>query len=409
MQILVIEHIQNAYHSLKTTRLRTLLTTLGVAIGVASITTVLSLSTGITQIVSNQVDALGGNVAVLRPGIPSKNLDAFSNPNDGQSYTTSTLSEEDFNAIEEMDNVDAAAPLMIINGTLKAGNNTTKSAPILATTPALEDIAGLPIGDGQFIDKVTNRDTAVVGNQLSIDLFGTDQSIGQTFRVRGQMFTVIGVLKHIDNPINYNNVDFDHTAIISLESGKSFHQGVAQIQQIDVRAKSVEKLPGVINEITNKVVKNHGGEKDFTVLTGKEIAEPTSKFYYSLTGVMTTIAAISLIVGGIGIMNIMLVGVAERTREIGLRKSVGASNGNIVWQFITEALIISLIGGILGYAGGYLVAFIISTTLTFSPAFTWQIAAAALATSVIVGGIFGIYPALRAARKDPIESLRHHN
>jgi putative ABC transport system permease protein len=409
MQILIVEHIQNAYHSLKTTRLRTLLTTLGVAIGVASITTVLSLSGGITQIVSSQVDALGGNVAVLRPGIPSKSLDAFSNPNDSQSYTTSTLSEEDYNSITEMDDVDTAAPLMVINGTLKAGNNTSKSAPILATTPGLEDIAGLPVGDGQFIDKTTNRDTAVIGNQLSIDLFGTDQSIGQTFRVHGQVFTVIGILKHLNNPINYNNIDFDHTAIISLESGKSFHQGVAQIQQIDIRAKSIEKLPGVINTITNKISKNHGGEKDFSILTGKEIAEPTSKFYYSLTGVMTTIAAISLIVGGIGIMNIMLVGVAERTREIGLRKSVGASNGNIIWQFITEALIISLIGGILGYGGGYLVAFIISTTLTFSPAFTWQIAVIALATSIIVGCIFGIYPALRAARKDPIESLRHHN
>ncbi len=418
MRFLLIEHIQNALHSLKAARLRTLLTTLGVAIGVASITTILSLSGGITQIVSSQIDALGGNITVLRPGTPVENVDALASPSTGQEYATSMLTEADYDIITNVNNVDAAAPLMLINGVLKGGS--TKNAPVIATTPSLQETTDLPIAQGQFIDEITNRDTAVVGDQLSIDLFGTNQSIGQTFKMRGQMFTVIGVLKRMNNPINYNNVDFDHTAIISLESGKSFHQGVAQIQQINVKAKSVETLPGVINEIDTKILAEHKDEKDFLIMSGKEIAEPTSDFFYTLTGVMTTIAAISLIVGGIGIMNIMLVNVAERTREIGLRKSVGASNGNIIWQFLAEALnitilvivvfsIISIIGGIIGYMGGYLIAFIISTSLTFSPVFSWEIAAAALTTSIVTGVVFGIYPALRAARKDPIESLRQYH
>lgn len=410
-RLLLIEHIQNAYHSLRITRLRTLLTTLGVAIGVASITTILSLSGGVIKAVAHQVDALGGNIAVVRPGVIKKELSDITHTISDSSYTTSTISEKDYEDIEQIEGVEEAAPLMLLNGSVKTSQSSTNtpSSVVVATTPSLEKIANLPIRDGQFIDSVTNRDTAVIGSQLSIDLFGTDQPIGQTFTLRGQTFTIIGVLKHMNNPINYNNVDFDHAAIISLESGKSFHQGIAQIQQIDIRATSTDALPGVIRAANDRLLKNHEGEKDFTVLSGKEIAQPTSQFFSAIATIMTVIAAISLIVGGIGIMNIMLVGVAERTREIGLRKAVGASNGNIIWQFMVEALIISLIGGILGYIGGYIIAFAISTALPFDPILSWQIAATAMGTAIIVGMVFGLYPAIRAARKDPIESLRQYH
>lgn len=409
--LLIFEHIQNAYYSLRSTKLRTLLTVLGVSIGVASITTILSLGGGVTNLISNQIDDLGGNIAVVRPGVAEKSLNDFANPSTAGVFTTSTLTEKDLRDIEAIEGVAAAAPLMVLNGSIKATMSGTKPADstIIATTPALESTAHLPIRDGQFIDSVTDQFTAVVGSQLSIDLFGTDQSIGQTFTFRGQSFRVIGILDRINNPINYNNVDFDHTAIISLETGKGFNQGIAQIQQINVSADSVDQLPKVMTATNKQLLANHQDEKDFTVLSGKEIAEPTSKFFTSVTLVMTVIAAISLVVGGVGIMNIMLVGVAERTREIGLRKAVGASNANIVWQFLIEALIMSLLGGILGYVGGYLIAFIISTALPFDPVFTWQIAAMSLGVAVVVGGLFGLYPAIRAAQKDPIESLRQYH
>lgn len=404
MRFLFIEHLQNAYHSLKTTRTRTLLTTLGVAIGVASITVVLSLSSGISHVISSQIHALGDNIAVIRPGAPARSNNTLTTE---QAFSASTLTEDDFDDIKKVPGVEQAAPLMIISGSVRSGTNHPKESTVVATTPALADIAQLPIRDGQFIDSVTDKDTAVIGSQLSVDLFGTDSSIGQTFKIRGQEFTVIGILKTMNDPINYNNVDFDRTAIINLDSGKSFHEGVVQIQQINVRAKDKEALPGVMQKVEKKLTKNHHGEKDFTVLSGDEIAKPTSRFFFAVTSIMTLIAAISLVVGGIGIMNIMLVGVAERTREIGLRKAVGASNGNIIWQFLVEALIISLLGGLFGYVGGYAVAFMISTFLTFSPAFTWEVAAMAIVTSTITGAVFGIYPAVRASRKDPIESLRH--
>lgn len=409
MRLLLIEHIQTAWHSLRSTRLRTLLTIVGVAIGVASITTILSLSSGMTQVITRQVDSLDGNIAVIRPGSTVAQPGGLAQSTSPQSYVASTITEEDFTDISKLDEVKDAAPMMLVNGSLKAGATTAKESTIVATTPSLVDISNLVIRDGQFIDSVTNRDTAVIGSQLSIDLFGTDQPIGRTFSVRGQSFTVIGVFKKMNNPINFNNVDFDHAAVISLESGKSFHQGIAQIQQINIRAENAAALTKTIEIVKKTLLKNHHGEQDFTITSGKEIAKPTSQFFIAITAVMTTIAAISLIVGGIGIMNIMLVGVAERTREIGLRKSVGASNGNIAWQFLIEALIVSLLGGIFGYIGGYVLAFAISTFLPFDPGISWEIVAWACGTSLVVGVIFGLYPAVRAARKDPIESLRQYH
>lgn len=410
MRILLLEHIRSARQSLHATRMRTALTVLGITIGIASITLILSLSSGITKVVSNQVDALGGNIAIIRPGIPSKDINDLTNPTPYQGFATSTITQRDAQDIAALDNVSATAPIMVINGTVKADKTAPDHTPIVASSPDLISIANISMRDGQFIDSVTNRDTAVIGNQLSVDLFGTDNSIGRTFKIREQSFTVIGVLKRTNDPINFNNINFDNAAIISLESGKALNRDVAQIQQINVRASSVDTLPGVMSSISNLLDKNHDRQKDYTILSGNDIAEPTNQLFLMIGSVTTAIASISLIVGGVGVMNIMLVNVAERTREIGLRKAVGASNGNIIGQFMAEALIMSLLGGVIGYVIGYLLAFIISSSfLTFDPAFTWQIAATALGVSLIVGGLFGLYPAIRAARKDPIESLRQYH
>lgn len=409
IHLLFVEHIQNAFQSLRATRLRTLLTTVGVAIGVASVTTILALSGGVSTIVTDQVTNLGGNIAVVRPGAPAATDASLTDSINQQSYATSTLSEQDVASIAAIPGVKAAAPMMLMDSTLKTSGGNSAGGFILATTPAFESITKLPIQDGQFIDSVTDQDTAVIGKQLSIDLFGTDTPIGQTFSVRGHSFTIIGVMKPTNNPINYNMVNFDNTAIINLASGKTLHKDIPQIQQINIQADEASQLAGIIATATKQLKANHQDEQDFTILSGDEIALPTSQLFSTIARVMTIIAAISLIVGGIGIMNIMLVSVAERTREIGLRKSVGASNGDIVWQFMVEALIMSLIGGAIGYVIGYVVAFAVSTSLPFDPLFNWHIAAVALAMSTVVGGIFGLYPAVKAARKDPIESLRQYH
>ncbi|MNQ53309.1 putative ABC transporter permease YknZ [compost metagenome] len=409
MRFLLINHIQNAAQSLRSNRMRTTLTMLGVTIGIASITAILALSEGASQLVAKQVDDLGGNIAVVRPGAPTKNGDNFTIPASQTRFATSTLTESDFVHIRELDHVKAAAPLMVINGSIKSADRILNRVPIVATTPELADIAQLKLRSGQFIDGETNINTAVLGLQASIDLFGTEDSTGQTLTIRGQTVTIIGVLKRMNDPINYNNIDFDNAAIVSLALGKSFNQGVSQLQQINIRADSVQNLPTVIHKANATLLSLHKQENDFAILSGHQLAQPTSQLFFTIASVGTAIAGISLIVGGIGIMNIMLVTVAERTREIGLRKSLGASNAHIVWQFLIESLAISIGGGITGYLLGYIVAFAISTQLTFSPVFTWDIAGCAAGISLIVGGIFGLYPAIRAARKDPIEALRQYN
>jgi ABC-type antimicrobial peptide transport system permease subunit len=406
---LYLDHIENAYNSLRRNRGRTILTTLGITIGITSITCILALSGGVSKMIYQQIDAYSNNLSVIRPGLQTRDPNALINPVAQQSFSTSSLTEQDVDLIADLPGVDSVAPLMTVNGTLKSKSETVEDNVVLATTPIFEKLSGLTMKSGQFLDEVTDNNTAVVGEQLAIDLFGTDRPISSTFTIRGQTFTVIGVIKNSANPINYNNVDLNHAAVVSFAQGKLFHQSRAQIQQIDVLSK-----PGTSTDTMNKAIHktlltSHLGEKDFSVVSGKDIGTPTNELFKAMTAVMTAIAAISLVVGGIGIMNIMLVGVAERTREIGIRKAVGASNGDIVIQFLMESLIISFLGGLLGYFSGYVLAFAVSTFLYFPPVFSWTIAAISVGMAMVVGIIFGIYPASRAARKDTIESLRQYH
>jgi len=336
-----------------------------------------------------------------------QSLAAFHQP--GQGVQQRQQVGTDVAELAKMPGVEVAVPVMTIGGTLKSKSDTVEDNVVVATTPAFAKVAGLTMLTGQFLDSVTDNNTAVIGQQLAIDLFGTDLPVGQTFTLRNETFTVIGVIKSSKNPINYNNVDFNHAVVVSFERGKLFHQGRAQIQQINILASSDTNVGTLHQHIETKLGELHLGERDVTVASGQDIGRPTNALFTALTQVLTAIAAISLLVGGIGVMNIMLVGVAERTREIGIRKAVGASNGTIVSQFLIESLMMSLIGGALGYLLGYIAAYVLSTFLYFAPAFTWQTAAMAFAMSIVVGVLFGLYPALKASRKDTIESLRQYH
>ena len=184
--------------------------------------------------------------------------------------------------------------------------------------------------------------------------------------------------------------------------------GALQVQQINVRVATTDSLGSVSETISSTLTESKMGDTNFTVAYGNDITHPASAMLNIISGMLAIVAGISLVVGGIGVMNIMLVSVAERTHEIGIRKDVGASFCNILSQFMFEALILSILGGFLGIVLGYLFAFFVSIITPFVPYISWQILLVTLCTTIVVGIIFGIYPALKAAKKNPIESLNHY-
>lgn len=405
MKFLFTNHIENALQSLKNSRMRSMLTALGIAIGVASITTILALSSGLNKTINSQISSIGGNIIIVRPGSSEQSNLNISKVQPYNDYATSTLTESDVTYIKNSHHIKETAPIMILNGSIKGESTAPSNSPIVATTSQFASISDLALRDGQFLGDDIDQNSVVIGSQLSTNIFGTESSIGRILTIRGQSFTVVGVLKDIKNPVNYNSVDLDNAAIINFASGKKLNQGAIQIQQINIKTDSVDNIKKAGSSIESTLKISHNNENDFSVIIGNDISQPTNQLLTAVTFVTTAIATISIVVGGIGVMNIMLVTVAERTREIGIRKSLGANNADISWQFLIESLAISVSGGISGYIGGCAIAFIASNFLIFDPVFDWQTAVIALGVSIVTGIIFGLYPAIRASRKDPIESL----
>ena len=401
---LLLNHIQNARDSLRANQMRTFLTISGVAIGVASIVTILSLASGASNIITRQVDDTGGNIAVIRPG--DTKASSFKDIVNQQAYSAnaSSLTESDVNLIKTIPSVKHVAPVIASQISLKGERAITTT--LVGTNSDFLKISGIKVREGEFSED--GHQLITIGAQLSIDLFGTEESLGKTITIKNQPFRVSGIFERQQNPMNFNGVDIDSSAVINSPELLAINPN-AHIQQINVQTDSIANLDRVVIDINKSLLEQHGGEADFRVLVGDEIAAPTGQLFFVIAGVTSAIAAISLFVGGIGIMNIMLVNVAERTREIGIRKALGATHSDIVWQFLIEWLIMAIVGGIVGGILGLATAFCISLFLTFDPAVTWEMLAATIGISAGVGILFGLYPAIRAARKNPIESLNQHN
>jgi ABC-type antimicrobial peptide transport system permease subunit len=402
--MIVPNYIRIAVASLQANRIRTGLTTLGIIIGVAAITCVIAMGAGIQRTVGDQVAKLDGNLIVVKPG--QKRSTDFGAYNPYNTAITSSLTERDFTSVKKIPNIEAVAPIMLLGGSVRTDTKKADEAPIVATSPDLTKILGLTIRSGQFIDDQTDRDTAVLGEQLALDLFGTNQAMGQTLTIKGRLHTVIGITKSVNKPINAIGVNLDHAVYVSMEDGRSFNQGIAQIQQLNIRVTDTKLLRQTSEKVNNAILLNHQNEQDFAVLSGEEVAKNSGGFFQAIVVVTTAIAMISLIVGGVGIMNSMLVGVTERTREIGIRKAVGATDAQILLQFLVEALIICVIGGIIGLFVAYGFAYFLASFFSFQPVLSWEIVLGGFSLALIVGVIFGMFPAIRAARKDPIEALR---
>ncbi|MBR2831223.1 ABC transporter permease [Candidatus Saccharibacteria bacterium] len=417
MSLLLGTHYRLAYDQVTRNRGRSFLTGLGISIGVASIILILSLMGSIKNLVSTQVETAGMSLIVVRPSTNQNAVDSIITDLTTQNqYLTSNLSMNDVKTIKGIEGISAVAPLASTVTTLTtdrtddAGKpylHTIDSASLVGTTKDFEVIENLTLKAGTFLSESDKSNTAAIGRDLSLRLFGTQESIGRTFTAFGTKFFITGLLKTESEPVNYNNIDFDNTVFVNADFLSSLGTPI-QIQQISARAKTTDLLPSLSEAIKTKLTETKKGDKNFTVAYGDNISHPASNFFNLISGMLTIVAGISLIVGGVGIMNIMLVSVAERTREIGIRKSVGATSGNILLQFLFESLILSTLGGVGGLALGYILAFLLSVITPFNPYIDINILMITLATSVAIGLIFGIYPAVKAARKNPIDSLRYY-
>jgi putative ABC transport system permease protein len=403
-------HVRIALASLRATKVRTALTTLGIVIGVASICLVLALGEGAKRAVNEQIGKLGSDIITIRPGKVDRNPQGdIISYNFAAAVGATTLTEHDAKTAKQIAGDLDSAPVMLITGSIRNDGKQANNSFIIATSPAYDEVHKLKMREGQFIEEDLDRYTAVIGNDLAVELYGTDTVLGRVIKLRNQDFTIIGVLKRSPTPSNIGTFfDYNRTVIVSLDAGKSFNQGIAQIQQINVLVPEKGQQAAIAKKLHDKMLKNHGGEEDFAVIRADEAAQISSGLFQVLISVTAAIASISLLVGGVGIMNIMLVSVTERTREIGIRKAVGATNGQVLAQFLIEAVVMSICGGILGLITAYTIAFIVSNFLSFRPALTPEILMIAFGVSLGIGLIFGTFPALKAARKDPIEALRQY-
>lgn len=400
-------HLKLARTSIQENRTRSFLTCLGIAIGVASIILILSLMGSISQLIAGQVKNIGANLIVVRPKSTKDMVTGvIEELTASNSYQKSNLTLKDIGIISKLENITAVAPIAISTNTVVTDKNQINSVVVLGTQEDFIKIQPLDLKYGSFINE-NSENTVVVGHMLSLKLFNTMNAVGKTLTLMGEKFIVSGVLSQVEESINFSNVDFDNALIMNIGALDKV-SGSTQIQQINIKTKNTASLMEVTKNIQKNLMEYKKGENNFMVISGKQITHPASSLFSVVSSMLALVAGISLVVGGIGVMNIMLVSVAERTHEIGVRKAVGASNQNILMQFLFEALILSLMGGVLGLVLGYMLAFFISIMTPFKPYISVEIILMTFLTTLIVGVLFGIYPALKAATKNPIDSLKHY-
>lgn len=409
MPLLVRTHFRLAKTAIKENRTRSFLTCLGIAIGVASIILILSLMGSISDLVKNEISSIGSDLIVVRPSSTKDSVTSIIEElTSSNSFQSSNLTISDVETIKKVNNVAAAAPISVSNNTIVSEKNTFPSVPVLGTNLDFIKIESIPLRYGAFLTELNEENSVVLGHTLSLALFNTiNSTVGKTITIMGEKFMVVGVLDEVDKSINFDNIDFDNAIIMDINALDKLTKST-QIQQINVKAANTDSLETISSDINNALLNDKLGDHNFSVLYGENITHPASSLFTIVSGMLATVAGISLVVGGIGVMNIMLVSVAERTHEIGIRKAVGASSRNILMQFLFEALILSLLGGILGLILGYVLAFLLSVITPFAPHISISIIIITILTTLLVGIVFGIYPAIKAAAKNPIESLKHY-
>ncbi len=404
-----------AGRSLLANKLRSALTMLGIIIGVAAVITMLSIGRGAQDAIGSQLQSLGTNLLFVLPG--SASVGGIR----AEAGTAGTLTLEDAYALADPLNVPsvlAIAPTWSsIGQAVYEGQNARTR--ILGVTSEFEGVRNAPVQAGEFIQAshVSSRSNVVIlGSVVANRLFGNQEAIGQWIRLNNVPFRVIGLLqsKGVTGFVNQDDAVLIPitTAVSRLAGGRSYRGG-SLISGINVQVVSADQMDDATTQISDVLRKRHNilYEDDFTIVGQEDVLSAANQIIAVFTFFLGGVAAISLIVGGIGIMNIMLVSVTERTREIGIRKAVGATQGDILIQFLVEAIALTLAGGLIGVLIGMgvtaLTANVNIAGLTLNPVVRLDAVALSIGFSALIGIVFGLYPARRAASLNPIEALRY--
>lgn len=383
-----------ALDALRANRLRSVLTMLGVVIGVAAVVALVAIGTGTKQQIEQQVEGLGSNLLIVVPG----RLEAGSAP------SVSTLSLDDVEAVGRVVGDPGRVAVTVSSGeTVRAGSRTTFASiqGVLETTPT---VFVRHLDRGSYLtrsDVNTARRVAVLGAGIAAKLFGDRDPIGRQITIGGVRFRVIGTFEKLGQSLG---IDRDGEVHIPVTAAQRL-LGTDRIDALAIRAPDRERIDALGRDIVATLGKRHP-DSDFSAVTQEQILGVLGDILGVLTGVLAAIAGISLLVGGVGVSNIMLVSVRERTREIGLRKAVGARPRDIGLQFLLEAVLITTIGGVIGMALGISAALLVDRLSPVPAAVTWWSLALAFGVSALVGIVFGVVPAQRAGRLDPVVALR---
>ena len=404
-----LEPFSTAWVGVVTHKLRSFLTILGIVIGVAAVITLMSIGRGAEARIISNIESMGSDLITIRPG-------AFTFGGvRGAAGGAATLTMEDAAAIsEQVPYISAVSPYYSSNLQLVVGGQNT-NASVTGTTPEYMSVNNLEIASGTFFlaqDYQRGAKVAVLGANVAETLFGSANPVGQQMRMGTIIVRVIGVLE--SKGAMFGSPDdaifIPLTAMQQTVAQPRTAQGARIVSSIALTVSDEEQADYVVEEITSLLRTRHqlgpNDEDDFNIMSMEEIASMLSEAIGTMTLLLGAIAAISLLVGGIGVMNIMLVSVLERTREIGIRKALGARERDIWGQFLIEAAFLTFTGGIIGVIVGWTVSYIISSTGLMTTVVTADIVILAVSVSVGIGLFFGFYPAWNASRLNPIEALR---
>jgi len=404
---------KSAVSSLSANKMRSVLTILGIVIGITSIILVMSLGQGAQDLILGQIQGVGSKIIEIAPGRQPKG------PADFASFFADSLKNKDFELLRQKTNVPHAEKIMpIVFGSESAAYaNETYQTNVFGVSEVFFEIYDIYPVEGRIFaeeEVKTYTEVAVIGSKVKEQLFGDRDPVGEKLRIKSRNFRVIGLLSP-EGQVAF--VNFDDAVIVPYTAGQQYVFGIKYFNEIVINADDEANVSSTVEDIKETLRASHDitdpEKDDFYVQTHAQAMDMVSSILGILTAFLASIAAISLVVGGIGIMNIMLVSVTERTREIGLRKAIGATEKDIMFQFIFESVFLTAAGGAIGILFGaglsFLASFILSKVVSQSWSFTFPLNAAfiGLLVASLVGLVFGLYPARQAAKKNPIEALRY--